>query len=117
MLARGILSGCVAPVATAGQRPPLSHGGANQVEGVQKRAIVSAVVTDEIERGNAVVIAGDRLAVDQAEAHPQCRHRRDDVREARQELSGITIAQRLNLEQEIHHTASELCILGFEPRK
>ena len=89
----------------------------DEVEGVEEHALVSAVVTDEIERSNAVVIAGDRLAVDQAEAHPQCRHRRDDVREARQELSGITIAQRLNLEQEIHHTASELCILGFEPRK
>ena len=44
------------------------------------------------------------------------RHRRDDEREARQELCG-TIAQRLNLEQELHRTASELCILGFEPRK
>jgi hypothetical protein len=28
-----------------------------------------------------------------------------------------TIAQRLNLEKEIHHNASELCILRFEPRK
>ena len=61
-------------------------------------------------------LQGDRLAVDQAEAHPQCRHHRDDEREARQELSG-TIAQRLNLEQERHRTVSELCILGFEPRK
>jgi|SRR5215472_12332495 len=34
----------------------------------------------------------------------------------RQELSG-TIAQCLNLEQEIHHTASKLCILGVEPLK
>jgi hypothetical protein len=32
----------------------------------------------------------------------------------RQELSG-TIAQCLNLEHEIHHTCSKLCILGFEP--
>jgi hypothetical protein len=32
----------------------------------------------------------------------------------RQELSG-TIAQCLNLEHEIHHNASKLCILGFEP--
>jgi hypothetical protein len=31
----------------------------------------------------------------------------------RQELSG-TIAQCLNLEQEMHHIASKLCILGFE---
>ena len=28
-----------------------------------------------------------------------------------------TIARRLNLEEEIHHTASKLCILRFEPRK
>ena len=32
----------------------------------------------------------------------------------RQELVG-TIAQRLNLEHEIHHSVSKLCILGFEP--
>ena len=32
----------------------------------------------------------------------------------RQELSG-TIAQCLNLEHELHHSASKLCILGFEP--
>jgi hypothetical protein len=32
----------------------------------------------------------------------------------RQELSG-TIAQCLNLEHELHRTASKLCILGFEP--
>jgi hypothetical protein len=34
----------------------------------------------------------------------------------RQKLSGI-IAERLNLEHEIHHTVSKLCILGFEPLK
>jgi hypothetical protein len=34
----------------------------------------------------------------------------------RQDLSG-TITQRLNLEHEIHHTVSKLCILGFEPLK
>ena len=27
------------------------------------------------------------------------------------------IAQCLNLEHEFHHTASKLCILGFEPLK
>jgi hypothetical protein len=26
-------------------------------------------------------------------------------------------AQRLDLEHEFHHTASKLCILGFEPLK
>ena len=31
----------------------------------------------------------------------------------RQALSG-TVAQRLNLEHEIHHTVSKLCILGFK---
>jgi hypothetical protein len=28
-----------------------------------------------------------------------------------------TIAQRLNLKHEFHHTASKQCILGFEPLK
>ena len=32
-----------------------------EVEGVEEDALGSAVVTDEIERGNAVVIAGRRL--------------------------------------------------------
>jgi hypothetical protein len=27
------------------------------------------------------------------------------------------IAQCLNLEREFHHTASKLCVLGFEPLK
>jgi hypothetical protein len=36
----------------------------DQVEGVEEYAPVSAVVTDEIERGNAVVIAGDSFALD-----------------------------------------------------
>jgi stress-induced morphogen len=38
----------------------------DQVEGVQKHAIVSAVMTDEIERGDAVVIASDSFAIDDA---------------------------------------------------
>src|SRR5215813_14088447 len=36
----------------------------DEVEGVEEYALVSALVTDEIERGNAVIIAGDRLAID-----------------------------------------------------
>jgi len=40
----------------------------NEVEGVEEYAVVSAVVTDEIERSNAVVIAGDSLAIDVARA-------------------------------------------------
>jgi hypothetical protein len=43
----------------------------NEVEGVQKHAIVSAVVPNEIERGNAVVIAGDSFALDDAGARAQ----------------------------------------------
>jgi len=35
----------------------------NEVKGVEEYALVSAVVTDEIERGNAVVIAGDSFAI------------------------------------------------------
>src|SRR6516164_972744 len=40
----------------------------DEVEGVEEDALVSAVVTDEIERGNAVVIASDRFAIDDARA-------------------------------------------------
>jgi hypothetical protein len=35
----------------------------DQVEGVEKDAVVSAVVTNEIERGNAVVITSDNFAI------------------------------------------------------
>jgi hypothetical protein len=40
----------------------------DDVEGIEKDALVSAVVTDKIERGNAVVIAGNGFAVDDAGA-------------------------------------------------
>ena len=36
----------------------------DQVEGVEEDALVSALVTDEIERSNAVLVAGDSFAVD-----------------------------------------------------
>jgi hypothetical protein len=39
----------------------------DQVEGIEEDALVSPVVTDEIERGNAVVIAGNSFAIDDAE--------------------------------------------------
>src|SRR5262249_43806907 len=35
----------------------------DEVEGVQERTVIMAAVANEIERGNAVVIAGDSLAV------------------------------------------------------
>jgi hypothetical protein len=39
---------------------------------------VSALVTDEIERGNAVVIASHSFAIDNAGARAQARQRLDD---------------------------------------
>src|SRR5262249_58176803 len=54
----------------------------DQVEGVEKYALVSALVTDQIERRNAVVIAGDSFAVDNAGARAQASQCLDDQREA-----------------------------------
>src|SRR5262245_3372533 len=58
----------------------------DQVEGVEEYALVSALVTDEIERGNAVVIAGDSFAVDDAGAGAQACQRLDDQRKAAGEV-------------------------------
>src|SRR5262245_5462047 len=58
----------------------------DQVEGVQEYAVVSAVVPDEIERGNAVVIAGDSFAIDNPGARAQAGQRLDDQREAAGEV-------------------------------
>ena len=55
----------------------------DQVEGVEEYALVSAVVTDEIERRNAVVIAGDSFAVDGACARTQASQRLNDQRAVR----------------------------------
>ena len=54
----------------------------DQVEGVEEYAPVSALVTDQLERGHAVVIAGDRFDVDNAGARAQAGQCRDDQREA-----------------------------------
>ena len=40
----------------------------DQVEGVQERAVIMAAVANEIERGEAVIIAGDSFTVDDAGA-------------------------------------------------
>jgi hypothetical protein len=50
----------------------------DKVEGVEEYAVVSALVTNEIERGNSVVIAGDSFAVDDARARAQACQRLDD---------------------------------------
>jgi hypothetical protein len=47
----------------------------DQVEGVQERAVIMAAVANEIERGNAILIAGDCLAVDDAGARAQASRR------------------------------------------
>src|SRR5262249_56978541 len=54
----------------------------NEVEGVQERAVIMAAVANEIERGNAVVIAGDSFAVDDAGAQAQPEERINDQRKA-----------------------------------
>ena len=43
----------------------------DQVEGVEEGAVVMAVVANEIERGNAVIIAGDSFTVDNTGARAQ----------------------------------------------
>jgi hypothetical protein len=59
-----------------------------EVEGAEKDASVSALVPDEIERGDAVVIAGDSFAVDNAGARAKACQRLDDQREAVKSLPG-----------------------------
>src|SRR5262252_7063040 len=52
----------------------------DEVEGVEEYAVISAVVTDQIERGNAVVVASHGLAVDDAGARAQTGQCLDDQR-------------------------------------
>jgi hypothetical protein len=58
----------------------------DEIEGVEEDALVSALVTDEIERGNAVVIASDGFAIDDAGARAQAGQRIDDQRKATGEV-------------------------------
>src|SRR6516162_7646380 len=68
----------------------------DQVEGVQERAVIIAAVANEIERGNAVVIAGDSFAVDNAGARAQPGERINDQREAMGEIvAGTAIEPHL----------------------
>jgi hypothetical protein len=54
-------------------------------------------VTDEIERANAVIIAGDRFAVDDAGARAQAGQRLDDEREATGEVvAGTAVESHLS---------------------
>ena len=54
----------------------------DQVEGVEERPIVSAVVANKIKRGNAIVIASDGFAIDDAGAQAQASYRIGNWREA-----------------------------------
>ena len=65
----------------------------DEVEGVQERAVIMAAVANEIERGNAVVIAGDRFAIDDAGARAQASQRFDDQREAMGEVIARTAVE------------------------
>ena len=58
----------------------------DQVEGVEEYLVVSALVTDEIERSDAVVITGNRLPVDDAGARAQASQCLDDQWEAMGEI-------------------------------
>src|SRR5262245_64360635 len=59
----------------------------DEVEGVEEYALVSALVPDEIERGHAVVIAGNGLAIDDAGARAQACQRRGYTRSRDEEGS------------------------------
>src|SRR5262245_6150312 len=68
----------------------------DQVEGVQERAVITAAVANEVERGNAVVIAGDSFAVDDAGARTQACQRLDDQRETMGEvIAGAAVEPHL----------------------
>ena len=54
----------------------------NQIEGIEEYAIVRTVVPNEIERGNAVAIAGERFAIDDAGAGAQTGERVNDQQKA-----------------------------------
>jgi hypothetical protein len=62
----------------------------NQVEGVDEGVTVMASVADAVERGNAVVVAGDDFPVDDAGARAQACQRLDDQREATGEVIART---------------------------
>src|SRR5262249_59012248 len=65
----------------------------NEVEGVEEYALVSAVVADEIERRHALVVASNRLPIDDAGARAQACQRLDDQREAAREVIAGTAVE------------------------
>src|SRR5262249_22464090 len=65
----------------------------DQVEGVQERAVIMAAVANEIERSNAVVIAGNSFAIDDAGTRTHARQRLDNQREAMGEVVAGTAVE------------------------
>jgi hypothetical protein len=60
-----------------------------QVERAQRGGGIVPVSADKLKHGEAALITDDSLAVDQARAHRQQRHRRDDLREAVGEVGAL----------------------------
>src|SRR6516162_4424751 len=58
----------------------------DEVEGVEEGVTVMASVADTVERGNAVIVASNRLPIDDAGARAQASQRLDDQREAAGEV-------------------------------
>src|SRR5260370_117594 len=65
----------------------------DEIEGVEEYALVSALVTDQIERSSAIVIADDSFAVDDAGARAQACQRLDDQRETMAEIIAGTAVE------------------------
>ena len=62
----------------------------DQIEGIEEDAVISAVITNEIQGSDAVVIASDSFAIDDARARSQTGQRIDDQRKAMGEVIGWT---------------------------
>jgi hypothetical protein len=64
----------------------------DKIEGIQKHAGVVPAVANAVKRRHAVVIARDRLSIDDARARAQAGHRLDDQWEApRQVIAGAAV--------------------------
>jgi hypothetical protein len=64
-----------------------------QVESAEHGGGVVPVPTDQVEDREPILVADDGLTVDQARAHWQHRHRRDDLREAVRKVGALSREQ------------------------
>src|SRR5262249_38411566 len=79
-------------------------------------AVVSALVTDEIERGHAVVIAGDSFAVDNTGARAQACQRLDDQREAAGGIVARTGVEAHPRGRPAGNDTGTSCLVSWRPR-